>query len=132
GFFDPDYLAHFPVAVIEQGGEIVAFANIWAGPKLVELSADLMRYKEGAPREVMEALFVSLMVWGKAQGYKRVSLGMAPLSGIERSCSSDDQRRARRCRHAHGSDLRHRLVVSTGGFTVRRRAARVGRCRRNG
>jgi phosphatidylglycerol lysyltransferase len=85
GFFDPDYLAHFPVAVIEQGGEIVAFANIWAGPKQVELSADLMRYREGAPREVMEALFVSLMVWGKAQGYQHFSLGMAPLSGFERS-----------------------------------------------
>ena len=85
GFFDPDYLTHFPVAVIEQGGEIVAFANIWAGPKLVELSADLMRYKESAPRDVMEALFVSLMVWGKTQGYKRFSLGMAPLSGFERS-----------------------------------------------
>ena len=45
GFFDPEYLAHFPIAVIEQGHEIVAFANIWAGPKQVELSADLMRYK---------------------------------------------------------------------------------------
>src|SRR5206468_10258191 len=40
GFFDADYLARFPVAVIEQGHEIVAFANIWAGPKQVELSAD--------------------------------------------------------------------------------------------
>ena len=33
----------------------------------------------------MEGLFVSLMVWGKAQGYQRFSLGMAPLSGFERS-----------------------------------------------
>jgi phosphatidylglycerol lysyltransferase len=85
GFFDADYLARFPVAVVERGGDIVAFANIWPGPKQMELSIDLMRYREGAPKEVMESLFVSLMVWGKAQGYRRFSLGMAPLSGFERS-----------------------------------------------
>jgi phosphatidylglycerol lysyltransferase len=85
GFFDADYLARFPVAVIERGSDILAFANVWAGSKPVELSVDLMRYREGAPKEVMESLFVKLMVWGKAQGYQRFSLGMAPLSGFERS-----------------------------------------------
>ena len=83
--FRADYLARFPVAVIERGREIVAFANVWAGPSQVELSVDLMRYREGAPREVMESLFVNLMVWGKAHGYQRFSLGVAPLSGFERS-----------------------------------------------
>ena len=29
----------------------------------------------------MEALFVHLMLWGKQQGYRWFSLGMAPLSG---------------------------------------------------
>ncbi|PYQ94023.1 MAG: bifunctional lysylphosphatidylglycerol flippase/synthetase MprF, partial [Acidobacteria bacterium] len=85
GFFETDYLARFPVAVIERGSEIVAFANVWAGPNQVELSVDLMRYREGAPKEVMESLFVNLMVWGKAHGYQRFSLGVAPLSGFERS-----------------------------------------------
>jgi phosphatidylglycerol lysyltransferase len=85
GCFDPDYLCRFPVAVIERGVEIVAFANVWAGARQVELSVDLMRYREGAPREVMESLFVNVMMWGKARGYRRFSLGMAPLSGFERS-----------------------------------------------
>jgi phosphatidylglycerol lysyltransferase len=31
----------------------------------------------------MDFLFVSIMVWGKAQGYASFSLGMAPLSGLE-------------------------------------------------
>jgi phosphatidylglycerol lysyltransferase len=31
----------------------------------------------------MESLFVHLMVWGKEQGYRRFSLGVAPLSGFE-------------------------------------------------
>ena len=85
GFFDPDYVARFPVAVVEKNGEIFAFANILAGAQQFELSADLMRYREGAPREVMEAIFVSLMSWGKARGYRWFSLGRAPLSGFERS-----------------------------------------------
>ena len=33
----------------------------------------------------MEALFVHLMQWGKQQGYHWFALGMAPLSGFERS-----------------------------------------------
>ena len=33
----------------------------------------------------MEALFSHLMVWGKTEGYEWFVLGMAPLSGFERS-----------------------------------------------
>jgi phosphatidylglycerol lysyltransferase len=85
GFFDDAYLARFPVAVIEQGGRIVAFANIWQGADHRELSIDLMRYHRDAPKGVMEALFVHLMLWGRQQGYIWFSLGMAPLSGFESS-----------------------------------------------
>ena len=51
GFFDEAYLSRFPVAVIEHGGRIQAFANIWAGPQHVELSLDLMRYHRDAPKK---------------------------------------------------------------------------------
>ena len=85
GFFDPAYLRHFPVAVVERAGAIVAFANIWTGGEQAQMSIDLMRYSTDAPREVMESLLSHLMVWGKAQGYRRFVLGMAPLSGFERS-----------------------------------------------
>lgn len=85
GFFDEAYLSRFPVAVIELGGRIQAFANIWAGPQHVELSIDLMRYHRDAPKSVMEALFVHMMKWGQEQGYRRFALGMAPLSGFEDS-----------------------------------------------
>jgi phosphatidylglycerol lysyltransferase len=85
GFFDPEYIARFPVAVIEQGGRVVAFANLWEGPQRVELSLDLMRYDHRAPKDVMDALFVHVMLWGKAQGYRWFQMGMAPLSGFETS-----------------------------------------------
>ncbi len=85
GFFDEDYLSRFPIAVIERDGQIQAFANVWlAGPR-VELSLDLMRYSRKAPKDVMEALFVHVMQWGKEQGYQWFALGMAPLSGFEQS-----------------------------------------------
>jgi phosphatidylglycerol lysyltransferase len=42
-----------------------------------------MRYRRDAPRSVMEALMLNLMLWGKAEGYRRFNLGMAPLSGLE-------------------------------------------------
>lgn len=85
GFFKPDYLSRFPVAVIERGHDVVAFANLWSGPRQEELSVDLMRYRHDAPEEVMEGLLLHVMVWGKAEGYRWFSLGMAPLSGFERS-----------------------------------------------
>ena len=83
GFFSPEYVLRFPVAVVEQEGRVVAFATVWPGTDGGELSVDLMRYHPDAPRNVMEALLLHLMVWGKAEGYRCFNLGMAPLSGLE-------------------------------------------------
>jgi phosphatidylglycerol lysyltransferase len=85
GFFAPEYIARFPVAVVERDGRIVAFANIWQGAQRIELSVDLMRYDHDAPKDVMDALFVHIMLWAKEQGYRWFVLGMAPLSGFEHS-----------------------------------------------
>ena len=85
GFFEPEYIERFPVAVVEQNGRIVAFATLWPGGAGTELSVDLMRYDHTAPKEIMDALFVHLMLWGKAQGYRWFALGMAPLSGFEQT-----------------------------------------------
>ena len=83
GFFSPEYVLRFPVAVVEAEGRVVAFATVWPGPGGSELSVDLMRFRPDAPRSVMEALLLHLMLWGKAQGYRCFNLGMAPLSGLE-------------------------------------------------
>ncbi|HWK89531.1 MAG TPA: bifunctional lysylphosphatidylglycerol flippase/synthetase MprF [Longimicrobium sp.] len=85
GFFSPEYVVRFPVALVEEGGRVIAFATVWPGPDGAELSVDLMRYRPDAPRSVMEALLLQLMLWGKEQGYRRFNLGMAPLSGLEMS-----------------------------------------------
>ena len=85
GFFREDYVARFPVGIIERDNRIEAFANLWPGPGKVELSVDLMRHRGTAPKGVMDALFAHLMLWGRDQGYRWFSLGMAPLSGIDAS-----------------------------------------------
>lgn len=83
GFFDDAYLCHCPVAVVRQGTRAIAFTNLWLAGDQEELSLDLMRHLPEAPNGVMEYLFVSLMLWGKEQGFRWLSLGMAPLAGLE-------------------------------------------------
>lgn len=84
GFFDRAYLSNFDCAVVRVAGEIVAFANLWPSANHHELSVDLMRYTDHAPKAIMDYLFTEMMLWGKAQGYASFSIGMAPLSGLER------------------------------------------------
>jgi phosphatidylglycerol lysyltransferase len=85
GFFKEDYLRRFPVAVVKKDEKILAFANLWpGGAGLKELSLDLMRYLSEAPRGIMDYLFISIMLWGKVQGYQWFSFGMTPLAGLER------------------------------------------------
>jgi len=83
GFFTPEYVGLFPAAVVFREGKIVAFATVWRGGGRHELSVDLMRHSEDAPPSAMEFLFVQLMLWGAAGGYRWFNLGMAPFSGIE-------------------------------------------------
>jgi len=83
GRFDPDYLARFDCALVRVEGRILAFANLWSTPDRSELSVDLMRHTEPLPYGTMDFLFARLMEWGRAQGYRRFSLGLAPLAGIE-------------------------------------------------
>lgn len=105
GSFDPDYIARFPVAVVERDGEILAFANLWPGPQHVELSVDLMRYRRTAPKGIMEPLFAHLLRWGKEQGYLWFSLGMAPLSGFETSPVAPLWNRIGAFLYEHGESL---------------------------
>ena len=83
GYFDPNYIARTPVAVIRQQEKIVAFANLWLSAEQEEVSIDLMRFVEEAPKGVMEYLFTQIMLWGLSQGFRWFNLGMAPLAGLE-------------------------------------------------
>jgi phosphatidylglycerol lysyltransferase len=82
GRFDADYFGEFDCAVMLKDGEIVGFANIWRGAGKNEISPDLMRYRPGVSNALMEALFVRLMKYGQAEGYRWFNLGSVPLSGL--------------------------------------------------
>jgi phosphatidylglycerol lysyltransferase len=105
GFFESEYVARFPIAIIEHDGEIVAFTNLWQGPRCIELSVDLMRYTRRAPKDVMDALFVNVMLWGKQQGYQWFGLGMAPLAGFENSPAASLWTRLASFLYRHGEGV---------------------------
>jgi phosphatidylglycerol lysyltransferase len=74
----------YPIGVVRQpDGTILAFTNVWCGAEHEEISIDLMRYRAGGPKGVMDFLFTELILWGQAQGYRWLDLGMAPLAGLE-------------------------------------------------
>jgi phosphatidylglycerol lysyltransferase len=83
GRFDEDYVARFPVGVIRVEGVVVAFATLWTSTARFEVSPDLMRYSDAAPKGVMDALFTHLLLWGHEEGYQWFNLGMAPFSGLD-------------------------------------------------
>lgn len=83
GHFDERYLRDCPIAVVWRGSEIVAFANVWAGDGATEISVDLMRFSDDAPRSVIDYLLGELMLWARDQGYAWFDLGVAPLAGLD-------------------------------------------------
>lgn len=83
GRFDEAYLGRTPLALVRAEGRPVAFANLWLAAPGTEIAPDLMRHTGDAPRGVMDYLFVELLRWGRAEGFARANLGMAPLSGLE-------------------------------------------------
>jgi phosphatidylglycerol lysyltransferase len=104
GRFDESYLVHFPHAIVRVDGRIVAFASVWIGNGR-ELSLDLMRYRRSAPPDVMEYLFLELMLWGKERGFERMTLGMAPLSGLEVSALAPLWNRVGGMLYRHGENF---------------------------
>ena len=82
GFFEERYISHFDVGVVRHQGAVVAFANLWRGGS-TELSVDLMRYNDEAPKGIVDYMLIECMLWGRAQGFHWFNLGMAPLSGLE-------------------------------------------------
>lgn len=84
GFFREDYILHFPCALVEKDGKILAFSNLWLGAGH-EISVDLMRYDPASPHGAMDYLFVKILIWGKSENYKSFNFGMSPLSGLRSS-----------------------------------------------
>ncbi len=105
GRFSEAYLRYFPLAIVEHADDVVAFANVWEGGDREELSIDLMRHSSAAPKSVMDFLFVEVMLWGKAQGYRWFNLGMAPLAGLDAHRLAPTWHKLGRLIHRYGEDF---------------------------
>lgn len=104
GFFDDQYVARFPTALVRREGRIIAFATIWNSGQNEELEVDLMRYYPDAPPGIMRYLLAEVMLWGKANGYRWFNLGMAPLAGL---------------RSAAGAPIWHQIGSAIRGYGER-------------
>ncbi len=107
GRFDPTYLARCPLGLVRWRGAIVAFANLWCGAERFEISPDLMRYRGEGPDNVMEYLFLRLILWAKADGYQWFDLGMAPLAGLEAHAAAPLWNRLGALAFRHGEHFYH-------------------------
>lgn len=85
GSFDPAFVAGGRVAVLRQGGVVLAFATLLETGTGHEVAVDLMRHDRRLPNIGMEFLFIRLCEILKAEGVQWFSLGMAPLSGLSAS-----------------------------------------------
>jgi len=107
GQFAARYLQRFDCAVVECAGRIVAFANLWRAGDGEELSVDLMRFAESAPKSVIEFLLVECMLWGKEAGYRRFNLGMAPLPELEEHGLEPAWHKLARLLRRYGEEFQH-------------------------
>ena len=81
--FDADYLSAQSVMLVRQNGHAVAFATFMTTDLHTEATVGVMRHLSAASPYAMEFLFTRLALHLKEVGFSRLSLGMAPLSGLK-------------------------------------------------
>lgn len=82
GSFSREYVSLSSIAVLKVEGEIIAFCTIIPEYDDATVSLDLMRMKKDHPNGTMDCLFIALIDHMKNMGYKKFSLGEAPLSNV--------------------------------------------------
>ncbi len=136
GYFQPAYLQAIPMALVRHNSKIIAFANLLHGADNDEISVDLLRYVPDSPDEVMDFMFVELMLIGKREGYRWFNLGLAPSAhddfatqtALARRIASlgyphgdhfGDIQQLRQWKERFGPQWRAKYLASPGGFLLR-------------
>ncbi|KDR34944.1 bifunctional lysylphosphatidylglycerol flippase/synthetase MprF [Caballeronia grimmiae] len=81
--FNEDYLAAQSVLLVRQAGAPVAFVTFMTTDLNTEATVGVMRHVANASSYAMEYLFTKLALHLKEAGFRSLSLGIAPLSGME-------------------------------------------------
>ena len=81
GNFDEDYLLKQDIATLrDKNNRVIAFASMMPAYVDGKISVDLIRWKEHPSIQMMDLLYLDLILWAKENGYTIFNLGMAPLS----------------------------------------------------
>jgi phosphatidylglycerol lysyltransferase len=81
--FNEDYLAAQSVLLVRQQGTPVAFVTFMTTDMNTEATVGVMRHVPDASPYAMEYLFTKLALHLKQAGFQSLSLGIAPLSGMQ-------------------------------------------------
>ncbi|WP_213764400.1 bifunctional lysylphosphatidylglycerol flippase/synthetase MprF [Caballeronia sp. dw_19] len=81
--FTDDYLAAQSVLLVRQEGKPVAFVTFMTTDLNTEATVGVMRHQPDASPYAMEYLFTKLALHLKQAGFQTLSLGIAPLSGMQ-------------------------------------------------
>ena len=83
GQFSEDYVRESTILSVElNDGHIAAFVNLIPDGSDGEFTFDLMRHRVEAPNGSMDFVMLSMIDYGRAHGYKRISLGMVPFADV--------------------------------------------------
>ncbi|WP_168733132.1 bifunctional lysylphosphatidylglycerol flippase/synthetase MprF [Thalassobius vesicularis] len=102
GRFSDAYMNLFPIAVLREAGQIVAFANLMFTQGGRYGAVDLIRFLPDQGREVLGRLFLGLITYCKANGTQEISLGMVPLAGLSSRSVAHSWDRFGRLIYRHG------------------------------
>lgn len=81
--FEQNYLASQGIGLVREHGAAVAFATVMFTSRRGEATIGLMRHKRQVSAYAMEFLFTRLILALKELEFETLSLGMAPLSGLQ-------------------------------------------------
>ncbi len=102
GWFDDAYIRSSPVAVVmDERGNITAFANLVPEYTQPEVAVDLMRRRVEVEPGTMEFLFVTMFNWAREHGYQTFNLGLSSLAGTGEQPDSPAAEKALRYIYEH-------------------------------
>jgi phosphatidylglycerol lysyltransferase len=84
GFADA-FISKQNLAFLRRGGKTVAFVSLMTTARQSEAAIGVMRHLTDAPPYAMRFLFTRVILHLKEAGFEQLSLGMAPLAGLEQT-----------------------------------------------
>ncbi len=84
GYYSSEYMQQCPVVVARNDSSTIqAFLNILPVFDPAEANFDLLRHSRNSPGNINDFLLMYCIDYLNEQGYKRLNLGLCPLSGLD-------------------------------------------------